>query len=319
MHSPSRTLDTTDDQVNASCSTGPLARLAVLLVNHNGGKFLRACIESIHRFAPAGTQIILEDNASADGSVEMVEECFPSVAVIRSNRNLGFAGGNNLAARMASAQYLLLLNTDTELLDPLDSVLEWLESHPGYGALTMEMVDGDYVSRACTGRFPTLRRLFLLRSMLISPEEYENGRGDLAYTVDWVQASFLLIHADLWNRLNGLDESFFMYAEDVEFCKRIRLSGSRCAYLPGFRYLHWGGFRAERFPDQVCGLAKYADRHFNRAERLFGRSILVCGCLIRAAVFGATGLLRQDSAARTKSKASMEAFRRLVSKAGGVD
>jgi GT2 family glycosyltransferase len=158
-------------------------------------------------------------------------------------------------------------------------------------------------------------RLLLLRSMLVSPDTYKRSKSsqtDSAYTVDWVQGSFLLIRADLWKRLNGLDESFFMYAEDVELCKRIQLSGSRCAYLPGFRYLHWGGFNVTRFPEQVCGLANYLDRHFNWVDRQLGRAILVCGCLFRAAMFGISGVLKKD-VTRTKARASIEAFRRLIS------
>jgi GT2 family glycosyltransferase len=309
-------MDTSDCHVSTSLANESLGRLAVLLVNYNGREFLKPCIESIYQCAPPETQLILEDNASTDGSVEMVEQCFPSVAIVRSDRNLGFAGGNNLAAKSAKARFLLLLNTDVVLLDPISPVLEWLESHPSYGAVSIEMLDRDFVSQACTGRFPTPMRLLLLRSMLVSPKTYERAKSsqiDSAYKVDWVQGSFLLIRADLWKGLNGLNESFFMYGEDVELCKRIQLSGLQCGYLRGYRYLHWGGFNVARFPEQICGLVNYADRHFNRVDRSLGRAVLILGCLFRAAIYGIAGMLKNGVTSRSKAKASLEAFRRLIS------
>jgi GT2 family glycosyltransferase len=305
----SPSIDTQGHEISRALFTNSPGWLSILLVNYNGKKFLEPCIESIERFAPAGAQVVLEDNASTDGSVELVEERFPWVMIIRSNLNLGFARGNNIAAKNANSKYLLLLNTDTVLLDPIESVLNWLDCHPSYGAVTIRMLDGDRVAQACTGRFPTPLRLMLLRSMLVHPKMYGS---DQSYDVDWVQGSFLLIRTDLWRRLNGLDETFFMYAEDVDLCKRIQLSGLRCALLPGHRYLHWGGFNPKRFPDQISGLARYVDHHFPGRWRWLSRAILLCGCLLRAAAFGLTALIEEGDLARSKSRASLEAFRRLI-------
>ena len=291
-----------------SCSAGA-ERLSILLVNYNGMRYLAPCLESIRRFAPSGTQVVLEDNASTDGSIEAVEESFPWLQIVRSPRNLGFAGGNNLAGKNARGRFILLLNTDTLLLEPLAPVVDWLESHPSYGALTINMLDGNRTSRACTGRFPSAMRLALLRSMLISPGRYG---ADEAYEVDWAQGSFLLIRADVWRTLNGFDESYFMYAEDVDLCRRIWDAGFRCAYLPQKQYLHWGGFDASRFPDQVCSLATYVERHMAGPQLLLCRAVLLVGCLLRAAFYEAIWILRILDIDRIQAKAPWRAFKALI-------
>ena len=296
-------------QSRGECGAASAKRLSILLVNYNGGRYLGPCLESIHCYAPPETQVILEDNASTDGSVEAAGKKYPWLHIVRSNRNLGFAGGNNLAGKNARGRFVLLLNTDTLLLEPIAPVVDWLKSHPSYGALTINMLDGERIPRACTGRFPSAMRLALLRSMLVSPGSYG---AEEAYDVDWVQGSFLLIRADLWNTLNGLDERYFMYAEDVDLCKRIRDAGFRCAYLPHLQYLHWGGFVPSGFPDQVCGLATYVERHMAGPQLLLCRAVLFGGCLSRAAFYQARGVLRNREIDRTKANASWSAFEALI-------
>jgi GT2 family glycosyltransferase len=283
--------------------------LSILLVNYNGMRFLEGCLGSIQRFAPSDTQVILEDNASTDGSIEFAEKGFPWLQTVRSSQNLGFAGGNNLAGRSARGRFVLLLNTDTVLLEPIAPVVDWLESHPSYGALTINMIDGDQIARPCTGRFPSAMRLALLRSLLVLPERY--GVEEV-YDVDWVQGSFLLIRAELWNRLKGLDERYFMYAEDTDLCKRLSNAGFRCAYLPHHSYLHWGGFNPGRFPDLVRSLATYVDLHMTGLQLLLSRVVLAGGCLARAVFYFAKGALRDRKDNGTVAKAFWHAFESLI-------
>ena len=114
----------------AGSGAASVGRLSILLVNHNGMQYLGPCLESIHRYAPPETQVILEDNASTDGSLKAAENKFSWLQIVRSSRNLGFAGGNNLAGKRAQGRFILLLNTDTLLLEPVAPVVDWLESHP---------------------------------------------------------------------------------------------------------------------------------------------------------------------------------------------
>lgn len=280
-------------------------RLSILLVNYNGKRYLGPCIDSILHFAPRGTEVIVEDNASTDGSPDYVAQNYPWVQTARSKSNLGFAGGNNLAGQEAHGKFLLLLNTDTELLEPIDPVVDWLESHDLYGALTVNMVDGDRIPRACTGKFPSPLRLALLRRMLIAPGHY---RAAEAYDVDWVQGSFLLIRTDLWRRLNGLDEQYFMYAEDVDLCKRVWDAGFKCAYLPGAKYMHWGGFDPSRFPDQVRGLARYVAKHMGGMQGILCRAVLLAGCFGRFVLYKVRGLIWNRPIDQISAEGSWRAF-----------
>jgi GT2 family glycosyltransferase len=286
-------------------------RLTIILVNYNGKRYLQRCLISISRFAPAGTQVILEDNASSDGSAEEVGSQFPWVQVVRNEKNLGFAGGNNLASRHAQGKFLLLLNVDTELLEPIDPILRWLEQHAAYGALTVNMLNGHRQSESCTGRFPTPLRLALLRKMLVPPSDYGSAGS---YDVDWVQGSFLLVRSDLWKRVGGLDEGFFMYAEDVDLCKRIWDTGAKCAYLPGFKYLHWGGFDSSRFPDQVAGLSRYVEKHIHDARGHLCRAVLYAGCLGRTALYAAKGYIGRSERDLMTAKSCWRAFQVLIGK-----
>lgn len=284
-------------------------RLSILLVNYNGMRYLEPCLESIRRYAPPGTEVILEDNASTDGSLEVAQERFPQIQVVRSDRNLGFSAGNNLAGKSAQGRFLLLLNTDTLLLEPLAPVVDWLESHVDYGALTISMLDGERVSRACTGRFPTVSRLALLRSMLVTPETYG---AEQAYDTDWVQGSFLLIRANLWRTLDGLDERYFMYAEDLDLSKRVHDAGFRCAYLPQWKYLHWGGFSTSRFPTLLCSFSIYVDKHMLGIDRCLAQFVLLAGCLLRAVAYRCKAVLLGNVGDRGNATAFWLAWKALL-------
>jgi hypothetical protein len=301
--------DTTPDATVRSRGGSDAVRLSILLVNYNGMRYLEPCLESIRCYAPVGSEVILEDNASTDGSPEVAQERFPHIQVIRSDRNLGFSAGNNLAGKSARGRFLLLLNTDTLLLEPLAPVIDWLESHVDYGALTISMLDGQRVLRACTGRFPTVPRLALLRSMLVAPETYG---AEQAYDVDWMQGSFLLIRSDLWRALDGLDERYFMYAEDLDLSKRVHDAGFRCAYLPQWKYLHWGGFSTSRFPNLLCSFSIYVDKHMLGFERYLAQFVLLAGCLLRAAAYRCKAVLSGNAGDRSNATAFWQAWKALL-------
>jgi GT2 family glycosyltransferase len=250
------------------------------------------------------------DNASGDGSAELVAREYPWVHLIRSEHNLGFAGGNNLAATRVSGRFMLILNTDTVLLEPLAPALRWLNEHPKYGLLTIGMLDAQRIPRPCTGHFPTPARLGLLRTMLVDPDNYD---GHEACEVDWAQGSFLLIRAELWRSLGGLDERYFMYVEDVDLCRRVRDSGFRCALLPRMQYVHIGGFNPTRFPNQVAGLAHYVERHMKGVQKFCCIVSLLFGCLARVAWYQLRAILLRDDTSRCLSNVCRQALGKLLS------
>jgi GT2 family glycosyltransferase len=308
MPACARTIPNTGE-TPALISPKPVVRLSILLVNHNGMRDLAECLDSVKQFLPPETEVILADNASTDGSVERVVREYPWVRVVRSTQNLGFAAGNNLAGREATGKFVLLLNTDTILLEPIAPVIDWLDEHAGHAVLTINMLDGTHVSRACTGYFPSPSRLILLRHMLIQPEHYGN---EYAYDVDWVQGSFLLMRTEHWRALSGLDESYFMYAEDVDLCQRVHAAGWQCAYLPHVRYIHLGGYNPKRFPEQAASLGIYIRRHMKGSQKLVCWTILATGCLARTFFYGLKVVLVSDEKSRAISRSSWLAFKALL-------
>jgi hypothetical protein len=291
------------------CIAEAAGKVSIILINYNGLPYLGACLDSVRQFAPAESEVILVDNASSDQSAAFVAQSFPWVQLERSQHNLGFSAGNNLGAKRASGGFLLLLNTDTVLLGPLSPALEWFQQHREFGALTIKMLDRNCIPRACTGTFPTPLRLALMRSMLVRPDAYAR---DKVYEVDWVQGSFMLIRAETWRTLGGMDERYFMYFEDVELCKRIHDTGLKCGYFPMVTYLHIGGFNPARFPLLIGNLCLYIHRHLRGLSKLLAWSILLLGCITRAALYFLRAAFVRDPASMTLSRASGRAFLKVL-------
>lgn len=302
-------LNPLEDLPRLACAAEAAGTLSIILVNYNGMPYLQACLDSIRQFSPEGTQVILVDNASCDHSVAFVTQSFPWVHVVRSRYNLGFSAGNNLGAQHATGDMLLLLNVDTILLQPIAPALQWFRHHPECGALTVTMLDGERTPRACTGRFPTPLRLVLLSSMLVRPDAYAIDR---TYDVDWVQGSFMLLRAGIWQALGGMDERYFMYFEDVELCRRLHDIGLKCCYFPMISYLHRGGFNPARFPLLIENLCLYIHRHLSALGRCLAWSFLLSGCIARTAFYFLCAVLLRDVAHMTLWRVSGCALEKVL-------
>lgn len=226
--------------------------LAVIIVSYNTREMLRACLHSL----PAATQglaytVFVVDNASVDGSAEMVGREFPEVDLTASPVNLGFARGNNLALTRADARYVLLLNPDTEP-EPgsLRRLVEFMDAHPEAGACGPKLLNSDGTIQPNGAKFPTLLREFLgvtgLRRLAMSLYERKMGYGredfDVLCEVDQVSGACLLVRSEVVRQVGPLDERFFMYYEEIEWCRRIKQAGWKVYYVPESRVVHhWMG------------------------------------------------------------------------------
>jgi len=225
-------------------------KLSIIIVNYNGRRFLDECLDSIRRLVLSSHEVIIVDNASADGSAEYIATHFPEVHLISSAENLGFTGGNNAGARVAKGELLLLLNNDTKLLTSLDQAILAFE-RAELGVLGVHLFYGDGRNQASVGyqhtpirillswlglaRFSRLPRMF--RRTETAPEFYDHDHQQ----VDWVSGAFLMTRRDLWNSIGGLDERYFMYVEDADYCKQVRNAGFEVAYLPTVKVIHYEG------------------------------------------------------------------------------
>lgn len=226
--------------------------LSVLIVTYNSARLIDTLLERLRPEVQAlGGEVIVVDNASTDGTAERVRERHPWVKLVASAVNLGFAAGNNLAARHAGGRYLLLLNPDAmPAPGALARGVELMDRHPqaGLGGGELRAADG---SRQPSARmFPTLRdELFTLaglaarwpRSRLFSRLDRRWADPERAALVDWLPGAFVFIPARQFARLGGFDERFFMYYEEVDLCRRLREAGLAIHYWPELKAVHIGG------------------------------------------------------------------------------
>lgn len=226
--------------------------LSILIVNFNGKYFLGACFDSIRKHVKVPYEIIVVDNASHDGSVEFLRKNYPTVRVIASPINTGFTGGNNLAAKEAAGRYLLLLNNDTVICSAVDPLLVIMESNKDVGVLGCRLFYGDGRQQESVGYMPSVLSLvlswtplarFFTRSVKFRRTVSADSElyGQLYSEVEWVSGACLLTRAELWNQLNGLDEHYFMYMEDTDYCRRVHIAGNKVLYSAACEVIHFEG------------------------------------------------------------------------------
>lgn len=218
--------------------------LSVVIVSFNTRQILSDCLASLFRFSPGENfEVIVVDNASADGSPAMVKKDFPQVRLLVNRRNLGFGRANNQGAALARGEFILLLNSDT-LVRPesLALLLAFARRQPRLGALGPGLLNADGTPQASAGSFPDLWVSF---KMLFGEHFFPFCRVRFAYSrsraVDWVVGAALLIKREVFRQVGGFDEKIFMYMEEVELCYRLKKAGFENFFYPEPKIVHLGG------------------------------------------------------------------------------
>ncbi len=225
--------------------------LTIIIVNWNTKDLLHRCLETVQaniQSAPSALmETIVVDNASQDGSAQMVRKYFPRVHLIENQENRGFACGNNRAIRESRGRYILLLNPDTEVLDnALRVLLDYIDSHPQVGGVGARILNPDGSLQPSCNPFPTLRRewwrLFHLDALHLY-STYDMPRWDVEVTqpVDTLLGACLLIRREALEAVGLLDEEYFMYSEEVDLCYRLKSAGWPLYWVPQARVIHYGG------------------------------------------------------------------------------
>jgi N-acetylglucosaminyl-diphospho-decaprenol L-rhamnosyltransferase len=243
--------------VDGTCASHLTVDLSIVIVNWNVCDLLRRCLSSIKK-DEAGTaiEVIVVDCASSDDSLEMVRREFPWTRLIASNENLGYAGGNNVGMAEARGRYLLVLNPDTELVgQALATMVSYLDGHPAVGALGPALCYPDGSLQSSRRRFPSLATAFCESTLLhqwfphnrVARRYYLDDRpADVPQPVDWLVGAALMIRREAWQQVGPLDEGFFMYFEELDWCQRCRKAGWEIHYLPSARIVHHEGKSSEQ-------------------------------------------------------------------------
>jgi N-acetylglucosaminyl-diphospho-decaprenol L-rhamnosyltransferase len=269
-------------------SVSGVALVDVVVVSYNSRETLRDCVAPLAH--EPDLHVIIVDNASADASLETVADL--PVAAIQQAENQGFAVGCNVGWRAGRASYVLFLNPDAQI-EPasMELLVEVLERDPTIGLVAPQILDACGRLEFSQRRFPRLRStysqsLFLHRlfrraawadEVVRDPEAYARSRP-----ADWVSGASLLVRRQLLEELNGWDEGFFMYCEDVDLCKRIWETGYEVRFEPGARVKHLGGRSAPRtslLPTLAASRIRYALKHSGSSRALLERLGIALGAL----------------------------------------
>jgi N-acetylglucosaminyl-diphospho-decaprenol L-rhamnosyltransferase len=293
----------------SSQSASGVPDLSVIIVSYNTRDLLRGCIESVFRETPDLTlDVIVIDNASDDGSAEMVADAFPDVRLICSPENVGFGRACNLAVAESHAPWLVLLNPDTEVHDrALERLLTFSRSNPEAGLCGGRTLrpDGSVDPGSCWGDttlwslacFATGASTVLRRSTLFDPESLGRWPRDTVRTVDIVTGCLLMLPRSLWDQLAGFDERFFMYAEDADLAMRARALGYRPAITPDATITHVlaasSGSGARSRAMVLTGRTTLLAKHWSPTRARAGTALLEAGVALRAV--GARALRRPSS------------------------
>lgn len=229
--------------------------VAVLFVNYRAYDALDRALHSLEPYLDADDEIAVVDYVSEPARIRQVEAAHPRARLLVRGDNLGFATGVNLAARATRAPLLLLLNPDAVLEGPVPRVLEhFLREHDDVGIVGPRVLNADGTVQPSARRFPGLTTSLGGRSTWLTRRLPNNwfsrrnliGRDATApIDVDWVSGACLLTRRDVFDRLGGFDESFFMYWEDADYCRRAERAGIRRAYVPTVAVRHVGGVSAQ--------------------------------------------------------------------------
>ena len=222
----------------------PIVKIVIL--NWNGAEHLRRFLPSVVAAAPAGVGVVVADNGSTDGSLAVLAEEFPTVAVVRLDRNYGFAGGYNRALAQVEADYYLLLNSDVETPPGwLGPIFDCLGANPDVAVVAPKLIS--YADRTmfeyagASGGFIDFLGYPFCRGRILRCVEEDRGQYDDARDVFWVSGAAFCCRADVFRALGGFDGDFFAHMEEIDLCWRMQLAGYRVRVVPGSTVYHLGG------------------------------------------------------------------------------
>jgi len=295
--------------------------LAVIIVSFNSEQWLKQCLDSVyaHR-GDAEIDVIVVDNGSHDGSVELVRRHFPAPRVVL-NENRGFAHANNRGMRESEAPYVLFLNPDTEVLDgTFGALLAGIREQPSVGLVGCRQLDSDGALYPTIRRFPSAARQFFEavgserfpgRARWMGERELRDSVYDRERACDWVSGSFMLARRDAVVRCGLMDERFFLYCEEPDLCLRLHQAGWEVRYSPEMTILHHfgkDGLNERLAAQEAYARLQYLFKHQGRVRRSLSTAGLV---MFHARRVVTSGGHEEGGARRAASVAALRTLLRL--------
>ncbi len=276
-------------------------KLSIVIVNYNVEYFLEQCLHSVYNaLKNVEAEVFVVDNASVDGSCDMVREKFPQAILIDNKDNLGFSKANNQAIRISTGEYVLLLNPDTVVEeDTFDKVVQFMDEHPDAGGLGVKMIDGKgkFLPESKRG-LPTPHVAFykMVGLSRIFPKSKKFGRYHLGYLdndetneIEILAGCFMLMRKSVLDEVGLLDEAFFMYGEDIDLSYRIILGGYKNYYYPHTRIIHYKGESTKKSSVNYVfvfynAMIIFAKKHFSEKNARLFTMLINMAIYLRASV-----------------------------------
>jgi GT2 family glycosyltransferase len=226
--------------------------ISIIIVTYNGKEHTLHCLHSLQSLTLSiPFEIIVVDNASSDGSVEMIKREFPNIVLLTQSSNNGFGKANNIGAKAAHGEYLFFVNNDTlfqqDILTPLK---EFLENHISIGIAAPMLLNSDLTYQHSYGKYPSIINEFRTKRDMALFTDIPKDRSPKQ--VDWVSFAAVMIRRSAFEKIGGFDELYFMYFEDVDVCLRLKNEGFSIMYLPAYSLIHLcGASRSQRNADTI--------------------------------------------------------------------
>jgi GT2 family glycosyltransferase len=283
-----------------------MIELSIVIVSWNVRDLLGACLKSIEAARDAlDLEVIVVDSGSVDGSPDIVKSRFPWVKVIVNESNIGFPRGNNIGLKRATGQHILLLNPDTEVFeDALQKMNDYLDSNLSVGVVGPQLLNSDGTVQPSRRRFPSLA-IGAVESTWLQPfvpdtyldRYYFRDVDDGVETdVDWLTGACLMVRREVVEQVGLMDEAYFMYSEELDWCRRIKNDGWRIVYLPKARVMHHVGKSSEqavteRHINFQRAKLRYFRKYHGRTAAALLRLILMINYSWQLAIEATKGLL----------------------------
>jgi len=297
--------------------------LSVIFVGYNTSKYVEDCISSVLKLTgKIKSEIFFVDNNSPTKDWEIVSKKFPEVKLIRSDKNTGFAGGNNIALKKAKGKYILLLNLDIKIEEKniFEEIIDWMNKNPNVGISSCALLNPDGSYQGNGGYFPNLLRVFCWMTflddlpfldLLIKPyhpmHSWSIYKGSNYFKKqkdqDWVTGAFFLIRNKVIEEIGYLDEEYFAYVEETDFCYKAKKQGWINMYLPKWKITHFGQVSAGSeyaLVSEYKNLCLFYKKHMAKWKLPILKLILKIGALLRIVLFG---ILKGPSVSKIYAKA----------------
>ncbi|MGB7582214.1 MAG: glycosyltransferase family 2 protein [Sedimentisphaerales bacterium] len=261
--------------------------VSIIIVNWNTRDILRGCLWSVYeQTQDISFEVIVVDNASTDGSVEMVKRDFPQAVLIENMGNRGFAAANNQGLKITKGQYILLLNSDTIVLDgAIQKTVVFAEQHPEAAVIGCKALNPDGSLQPTCFMFPSLINMFLSSTYLyeLFPRDRFFGRERMTWwdrndvrEVDVVTGCFMLVRRRAIEQTGLMDEQFFVYGEETDWCYRFRQGGWKVLFIPDAKIVHLGGQSSKQMASQMTLQLKGSILQFMRKHHSFLEYSIAC-------------------------------------------